>query len=189
VAKVSLAELAHRVDVPRSTVHAYVSGLTLPPAEVLDRLVIALGADATEQAEWAESWFRVASRVDRQRRGGGRPTTEPAAPRQIPPGVPAFTGRAEQLAELDRRLAAGGAPVLVSAIAGTAGVGKPNPPNVTHWSERPCCGRPSGRWCSARHRLRPGLTRAVRYRHRSEPCGGTAGDRSPGGHRLRQSRL
>ncbi|MBM7789357.1 helix-turn-helix domain-containing protein [Tenggerimyces flavus] len=57
--RVSLTDLAERVDVPRSTVHAYLSGKHLPPAEVLDRIVIALGATAHEQRLWSEAWFRV----------------------------------------------------------------------------------------------------------------------------------
>lgn len=61
--------------------------------------------------------------------GSGRPV-----PRELPADVPAFTGRAEELAELDRLLAGhaddgeprDGEPntVVVSAVAGTAGVGK-----------------------------------------------------------------
>lgn len=132
--KVSLAELAHRVDVPRSTVHTYVTGLTLAPPEVLDRMVIALGADAAEQAEWAESWFRVAAGVDGRRRTAGAAAPDRVVPRQLPPEAALFTGRVEPLADLDRLLAAAWSPagavtVVVSAIAGTAGVGKPTPGN------------------------------------------------------------
>jgi DNA-binding SARP family transcriptional activator/tetratricopeptide (TPR) repeat protein len=53
-------------------------------------------------------------------------------PRQLPADVTAFTGRARELAELDRLLAVGergdvgggSAPAVISAITGTAGVGK-----------------------------------------------------------------
>lgn len=138
-AKVSLTMLARQVDVPRSTVHAYLTGLTLAPSEVLDRIVIALGADAAEQARWADSWFRMAAQVDRARRadGAGLTAGATAVPRQLPPRVPVFTGRSEQLAQLDRALAearsaAGGTAVLVSAIEGTAGVGKTA--LAVHWA-------------------------------------------------------
>ena len=59
--KVSLAELARRVDEPRSTIHAYLTGRYLAPADVLDEIVIALGADRAELPEWGEAWFRVAA--------------------------------------------------------------------------------------------------------------------------------
>jgi DNA-binding SARP family transcriptional activator/Tfp pilus assembly protein PilF len=49
-------------------------------------------------------------------------------PRELPADVAAFTGRAAELAELDRLLAAPAgdwtAPVVISAVSGTAGVGK-----------------------------------------------------------------
>jgi DNA-binding SARP family transcriptional activator/tetratricopeptide (TPR) repeat protein/transcriptional regulator with XRE-family HTH domain len=61
-------------------------------------------------------------------------------PAQLPAGVPAFTGRAEQLTELDRLLAGlgptGNRPtaVVISAIDGTAGVGKTA--LAVHWCHR-----------------------------------------------------
>src|SRR5204862_2616427 len=58
---VGLDDLARRVDIPRSTVDTYVTGKALAPADVLDELVIVLGASDTEQREWAEAWFRVSA--------------------------------------------------------------------------------------------------------------------------------
>ncbi|MFY1637841.1 ATP-binding protein [Solwaraspora sp. WMMB335] len=62
---------------------------------------------------------------------GGReappqPRSGPAAPEQLPPDVAGFTGRSEQLALLDEWLDAAdpSAALVISAIAGTAGVGK-----------------------------------------------------------------
>lgn len=60
--RVSLAELTKRLGLPptsKSTVHSYVTGKTLVPAELLDAMVIALGATATEQPAWSEAWYRV----------------------------------------------------------------------------------------------------------------------------------
>ena len=50
-----------------------------------------------------------------------------SGPRQLPPAVPGFTGRARELNALTHLLGPAGAasgPVVISAIAGTAGVGK-----------------------------------------------------------------
>jgi len=116
-ARVSLSELATRVDMPRSTVHSHVSGVTVPPIDVLDRLVIALDATPDEQASWSEAWYRVAARP----RGPAEPPPLPA-PRQLPLDVSGFTGRADSLAALDQLLATPGS--AVAAISGTAGVGK-----------------------------------------------------------------
>jgi DNA-binding SARP family transcriptional activator/tetratricopeptide (TPR) repeat protein len=55
-------------------------------------------------------------------------------PRQLPADVVGFTGRASQLARLDDLLAAGAASVVISAIDGTAGVGKTA--LAVHWAHR-----------------------------------------------------
>jgi tetratricopeptide (TPR) repeat protein len=57
----------------------------------------------------------------RRERGGRR---LPPTPAQLPANPPAFTGRAQQLSELDKLLRAGSDTVVISAIDGTAGVGK-----------------------------------------------------------------
>lgn len=62
--RVSLAALAHRAGIPRSTVHAYLTGKHLPPSDVLDRIVIELGATPAEQREWSEAWFRLCTPAD-----------------------------------------------------------------------------------------------------------------------------
>jgi DNA-binding SARP family transcriptional activator/tetratricopeptide (TPR) repeat protein len=63
-------------------------------------------------------------------------SAEPPVPRQLPADVDAFTGRAQELAELDRLLSAtaeqataavvdrGSTAVVITAVSGTAGVGK-----------------------------------------------------------------
>jgi DNA-binding SARP family transcriptional activator len=59
--------------------------------------------------------------------GGGSVCPGPV-PQQLPPGVPAFTGRAAELADLDGLLptigAEGTGPAAIAAITGTAGAGK-----------------------------------------------------------------
>lgn len=64
---------------------------------------------------------------------------DPPVPRELPADVSAFTGRAAELAELDRLLrasgeAAGSTAVVISAVSGTAGVGKTA--LAVHWAHR-----------------------------------------------------
>ncbi|MFV2021215.1 ATP-binding protein [Micromonospora sp. LOL_023] len=67
-------------------------------------------------------------------------------PAQLPPGIPRFTGRAAALAELDALLPAEPAPapttVVISAIGGTAGVGKTA--LAVHWMHRVAARFPDG---------------------------------------------
>jgi tetratricopeptide (TPR) repeat protein len=61
----------------------------------------------------------------------------PALPWQLPPSVPHFTGRAAEIRALDRlacETAAAGGALVVSAIGGTAGVGKTA--LAVHWAHR-----------------------------------------------------
>jgi Helix-turn-helix domain/AAA ATPase domain len=122
-AKVSLEDLTRLVRMPRSTLHRYVTGQTLAPSEVLDRIVIALGASPAEQQDWNEAWYRVHA---------GEPRQSPV-PASIPDALPAtirgFAGRTAELTELDRLLDTGpfgetgsGLPIL--AVSGPPGVGK-----------------------------------------------------------------
>ncbi|MFD9699158.1 BTAD domain-containing putative transcriptional regulator [Lentzea sp. NPDC059081] len=55
-----------------------------------------------------------------------RPHRNTIVPRQLPPDLASFTGRGDDLAQLDRLLPRGaaGRAVVISAIAGSAGVGK-----------------------------------------------------------------
>jgi len=147
--RVSLAELAVRIGEPRSTVHAYVAGRHLPGSEVLDRIVIALGATAEEQRAWNEAWFRVAARREVSPSAAGH---DEVVPHQLVPDVDTFTGRAAELAELDRRLdaAAGADPAqVISALAGTGGVGKSA--LAAHWAHRVAAAFPDGQlWVNLR---------------------------------------
>src|SRR5262249_50327776 len=65
----------------------------------------------------------------------------PPVPRQLPADIAGFTGRSAELAELDRMLTAPGAdsaqaaaPVVISAVSGTPGVGKTA--LAIHWAHR-----------------------------------------------------
>jgi DNA-binding SARP family transcriptional activator len=67
-------------------------------------------------------------RADRSLAVAPGPASRPAAPvpRELPADVPAFTGRAAELASLDRMFTgpARAATAVISAVSGTAGVGK-----------------------------------------------------------------
>lgn len=123
-AKVSVEELARLVRLPRSTVHRYVTGRSMVPSQVLDQIVIALGADSAEQREWNEAWYRV----------HGQPSSAaPVVPNGLPAPVRGFAGRAAQFAELDG-LAVRGAGTVVAAVSGAPGVGKTA--LVVRWAHR-----------------------------------------------------
>lgn len=117
-AKISLEGLAGLVRLPRSTLHSYLSGQTLVPSEVLDRVVLALGADPAEQREWNEAWYRVYAGDSP---GAGADIA--AGPCCLPSVARGFTGRTTELAELDGLLDADDGTIL-TAILGAPGVGK-----------------------------------------------------------------
>jgi DNA-binding SARP family transcriptional activator/Tfp pilus assembly protein PilF len=69
----------------------------------------------------------------------------PPAPLMLPAAVPGFTGRARELGELralSGQLRRPGGPVLITAIGGTAGVGKTA--LAVHWARRAAAGFPDG---------------------------------------------
>ena len=79
---------------------------------------------------------------------GPAPPADPArfVPRELPADVAGFTGRAEALAVLDRRLSGAPedlpGPVIISAIAGMAGIGKTA--LAVHWAHRNTARFPDG---------------------------------------------
>ncbi|WP_018349408.1 ATP-binding protein [Longispora albida] len=137
-AQVSLRDLARATGVPRSSLSQYLNGQALMPGDVLDAVVLALGATPAEAREWAEAWEHVTAETLRPAVPAAQPA--PATPsrppvRLLPADVAAFTGRAGTLSELDGVLAAGtGSAVVITAIAGTAGVGKTA--LAVHWAHR-----------------------------------------------------
>jgi transcriptional regulator with XRE-family HTH domain/tetratricopeptide (TPR) repeat protein len=97
-----------------------------PRPDTLRALADALGLDSAER----EAFYL--STADRGPQDPGRPT-----PAQLPPDVPGFAGRREHLARLGGLLSGTGSPptaVVISAIAGTAGVGKTA--LAVHWAHR-----------------------------------------------------
>jgi tetratricopeptide (TPR) repeat protein/transcriptional regulator with XRE-family HTH domain len=122
-ANLSQEELAAQAGVSVRTVSDLERGKTRwPHPGSLHRLADAL--DLTGQAR--EEFISAASRR--------LPAISPAnaaparsgrvVPRQLPPAVPTFAGRVSELATLSRVLARPGGTAVITAIGGTAGVGK-----------------------------------------------------------------
>jgi tetratricopeptide (TPR) repeat protein len=140
----SLREMAKEVGCSHTTVSIAFSEPRVPRWGLLELIVEALGG---ETERFHKLWL-VASTAEKDRGGSqapqapvevaasGPPSWEPP-PRELLPDVAGFTGRADQLAALDLLLdgAAAAAPaVVISAVSGTAGVGKTA--LAVHWAHR-----------------------------------------------------
>lgn len=115
--RISRERLAGDLGVSVRSLYAYMSGETLMQDEVLAHLLRLLGAPEADQRRLRRA---------RDRLFGERRTETIPVVRGLPAKVSAFTGRAEQLAELNRLRAARrkASAVVISAVSGTAGVGK-----------------------------------------------------------------
>jgi len=125
-------DLAELLGVQRSTVVRWERGGAAPQPWIRPRLAKALQVPAGTLAELLDG--------DDPGDGGDGPRTGPGAtvPRQLPATIADFTGRAAELAALTRILgdADAGPPgaVTISAIGGTAGVGKTA--LALHWAHQ-----------------------------------------------------
>ncbi|MBO1756148.1 hypothetical protein [Allobranchiibius sp. CTAmp26] len=57
--RIGLDSLVRATGIPRSSLHGYLAGTSLPPADRLDTLVLALGATPSEAREWALALDRL----------------------------------------------------------------------------------------------------------------------------------
>lgn len=121
-ARISYDKVGQRAGMPRSTVHAYMRGLRLPPADALDAIVVALGATVAEQAAWAGALDRVNDTLAALPPGQFVPPT----PRQLPAAPLGFRGRADELRQIEKAIdrAAGEQSAPVVLLVGMGGVGK-----------------------------------------------------------------
>jgi len=138
-AELTHRELAAKTGWSHGIIGAYLAGQVLPPTDRFDVLIRLLGASRVEQGALATA----RDRVEELRRGradiAASPVivSAPVVPRQLPPAVPHFVGRAAELAALtdlvDRSVRPGGT-VVITAIGGTAGIGKTT--LAVHWAHR-----------------------------------------------------
>jgi tetratricopeptide (TPR) repeat protein/transcriptional regulator with XRE-family HTH domain len=143
-------QLADRSGVSVRTIRKLEAGqVRRPHSQSLQRLAGALGLSDQERT--------VLSAAQQPAAAGRRPA--PAVPaRQLPMDVPGFTGRAEQLAQLDALLpdSPEGSPgtVVITVIAGTAGVGKTA--LAVHWAYQVGGRFPDGQLYVSLHGYAPG---------------------------------
>ncbi|MEV4510106.1 tetratricopeptide repeat protein [Dactylosporangium sp. NPDC049525] len=133
-------ELAAATGWSHGIIGGYLAGRVLPPTDRFDVLIRLLGASPAEQGALATARDRV---QEGRRPAAAAPPSTPV-PRQLPADVPAFTGRASRLADLDTVLDGGPDRFVprVALIAGTAGVGKTA--LAVHWAHRVAARFPDG---------------------------------------------
>ena len=113
-------------------------GETRPPLQAVRALVAHLGGGVGAEA-LPDLWARAFAPPPRR-----EPCTAPL-PCQLPPAVPHFTGRTTAIQALDQlagETAAAGGTLAISAIGGTAGVGKTA--LAVHWAHRIASRFPDG---------------------------------------------
>ncbi|HEX6683607.1 MAG TPA: tetratricopeptide repeat protein [Candidatus Limnocylindrales bacterium] len=142
-------ELAAKTGWSHSSIGLYFNGQALAPTDRFDVLVQLLGASPAEQAVLAT----MRDRVEERRFAGGvgernamaRPGGPVTVPHALPAPVPHFIGRSTELRALDGLLQKGstaGGTVVISAIGGTAGVGKTA--LAMYWAHRVAARFPDG---------------------------------------------
>ena len=148
----------------RSTINDKLTGVSRPTWEFVEAFVAActrfgpVPPEQTDLRRWRH-WYHEMLQDLAARRSGQRRGTEAAAeleaatapdrpvlaPRELPPDVADFTGRADELAGLDDLLATAGraaAAVTIGLVSGTAGAGKTA--LTVHWAHRVADSFPDG---------------------------------------------
>jgi DNA-binding XRE family transcriptional regulator len=137
--------LARLLAVERSTIVRWERGETAPRPWTRPKLARALQVPADRLEELLATG---GAGPDGRSQGGPGPrgSGAAAAPRQLPAVVPYFTGRSAELETLtqvlDNASAGGPGAVVISAIGGTAGVGKTA--LAVHWAHRAAARFPDG---------------------------------------------
>jgi transcriptional regulator with XRE-family HTH domain len=125
-ASLSQEELAEQSGVSVRTISDLERGRTRwPHPGSVHRLADALQLTGPARTEFISAAGR---RPPRPAHGTPKPAGDGrVVPRQLPLAVPTFAGRSTELAILSRVLARPGGTAVITAIGGTAGVGKPKP--------------------------------------------------------------
>ena len=158
------ADLPH--PLPRSTISDKLNARSLPDWEFVGSFVNAcaahadeagtpLPAEAVDLSEWSTRHIRMLRAVDGAQAADrlavsarteiDRRAPDLVGPRQLPGAARKFAGRETELAALDRialEAAAPGGAVVVSAVGGTAGIGKTT--LAVHWAHRAADRFPDG---------------------------------------------
>ncbi|GLY95086.1 hypothetical protein Acsp02_23410 [Actinoplanes sp. NBRC 103695] len=121
--KLSIQDIAVTSGTPKSSLANYLSGATVIPADVLDAVVLAMGATPVEAVAWAKAWERAMDHHLAHREDTPAPALTgvddggtPAAP-PVPDPVPTRTPRRRRAAAL---VAAGALGIVIVAAAGGA---------------------------------------------------------------------
>jgi tetratricopeptide (TPR) repeat protein/DNA-binding XRE family transcriptional regulator len=137
-AGLSQQELAERAGLSIRTIGNLERGASKwPYRDSLHRLADALGLRDEARAEFiAAAGRRLAPGAvpGGTRPGGARPGRARVVPAHLPATLPVFVGRREQLATLSRVLQQPGGTAVITAIGGTAGVGKTA--LAVHWAHQ-----------------------------------------------------
>ena len=119
----------------------WLNGEARPPVQVIRTLAELLAGSGIEAGHLPGLWARAFAAAPPAQQGAG----QLPRPYQLPPAVAHFTGRAAELQTLaglaDLAAAAGGA-VVITAIRGTAGVGKTA--LAVHWAHHAAARFPDG---------------------------------------------
>jgi hypothetical protein len=133
-----LASIAREITVSGAQLYAVLDGEVKRPPDwtrLVEPFVRACGGTDAVVADWRrrhDILVGVHEELRRLERQADPPV--PVIPAQLPATVAAFSGRSAELSRLDLLLPnpadpMPGAAVVISAVSGTAGVGKPNPGN------------------------------------------------------------
>jgi tetratricopeptide (TPR) repeat protein/transcriptional regulator with XRE-family HTH domain len=134
--------LARRTGLSSRTIRALENGQAHPRAETARLLADAFGLDGRDRAGFHAAAHRSGDEPQTALRAALGLPTGLVVPAQLPADVAGFTGRGQHLRELDALLSGAGGrqaggwgrAVVISAIAGTAGVGKSA--LAVHWAHQ-----------------------------------------------------
>ncbi|WP_163573354.1 XRE family transcriptional regulator [Fodinicola feengrottensis] len=169
----SLRDMAREVGCSHTTVSGAFAGPRVPRWGLLELIVETLHGDVERfhQLWLATSANAPAVVAQPLAQPLAQPQSAPVRPRQLPADIAGFTGRQDQLADLDRLVAEPAdatAPVVISAVSGTAGVGKTA--LAVHWAHRIAGLFPDGQLYVNLRGYDPERPMGARPRHWRDSC-------------------